>query len=178
MTALNTPPAVARRYPTLRFLAGLYKVVGVIIMAGGVIFGISQLVNLVRYSPLFGLTAMLTTILVSAAAGGVLWLIAEGVEVFIAIEQNTRQIAAQAAPAQPAAGVTPIAIGPLLDQLAAGQAQTNQRLDALIAAIAEVRGGVGAGVQGVEAIAETSRAIAETSKATATILYRQGVKQP
>jgi hypothetical protein len=166
MATPRTPPAVARRYPTLRFLVNLYKAAGVVILAGGVLFGIYQRVNISRFGLMAGLIPMLTTILPSAVAGGTLWLIAEGVAVFIAIEENTRMIAlraAQPAPAAPQVEVSPISISRLLDQLAAGQAQTNQRLDVLIAALAEVRGGVGTGVQGIEAIAETS-------KATATIL--------
>lgn len=178
MAAPRTPPAVARRYPTLRFLVKLSKASGGLALAIGGIIGLLQVASLIRFGSVAGLIAMLSTILPSVMAGGALWMVAEGIEVFIDIEENTRQIAAQPTPAAPQAGITPISIGQLLDQMAAGQVQTNQRLDALIAALAEVRGGVGAGVQGVEAIAESSRAIAETSKATATILYRQGVKQP
>ncbi len=178
MSATYTLPDVAKRYPTLRFLVGFYKFVGVIALAGGMAFGIYQMVTISRFSSTLGFATMLGTILAAASLSGMCWLVAEGVEVFIGIEENTRQsalIAAQAATSPPLqAEMRQMAASlasttRLLEQMAAGQQQTNQRMDALAAGLDEVRGGIGTGVKSIEAIAESS-------KVTATLLYRNGAK--
>ena len=97
MSATYTLPEVTKRYPTLRFLVGFYKFVGVIALAGGMAFGIYQMVTISRFSPMVGLITMLGTILAAASLSGMCWLVAEGVEVFIGIEENTRQSALIAA---------------------------------------------------------------------------------
>ena len=178
MSVTSTPPAVAKRYPTLRFLVGFYKLVGVIGLAGGMIFGLYQMVTISRFSSTLGLITMLGTILAAASLSGMCWLIAEGVEVFIGIEENTRQsalIAAQTATSSPLQAemrqmAASLAVtNRLLEQVAINQEQTTQRLESLCAGVDEVRSGVGTGVKSIEAIAESS-------KATATLLYRNGAK--
>ena len=178
MSATYTLPEVTKRYPTLRFLVGFYKFVGVIALAGGMAFGIYQMVTISRFSPMVGLITMLGTILAAASLSGMCWLVAEGVEVFIGIEENTRQsalIAAQAATSPPLQAemrqmAASLAItNRLLEQVAINQQQTTQRLDSLSAGVDEVRSGVGTGVKSIEAIAESS-------KVTATLLYRNGAK--
>lgn len=178
MSATYTLPDVAKRYPTLRFLVGFYKFVGVIALAGGMAFGIYQMVTISRFSSTLGFATMLGTILAAASLSGMCWLVAEGVEVFIGIEENTRQsalIAAQAATSPPLQAemrqmAASLAItNRLLEQVAINQQQTTQRLDSLSAGVDEVRSGVGTGVKSIEAIAESS-------KVTATLLYRNGAK--
>jgi len=175
MTVTSTPPTVAKRYPTLRFLTGGYKFVGVIVLAGGMIFSIVQMVTISRFSEFI---TMLGTIFASASLSGMCWLIAEGVEVFLGIEENTRQatlIAAQSATTSPVQGdmrqmAATLAVATrLLEQVSINQQQTTQRLDTLTIGLDEVRGGIGTGVKSIESIAESS-------KATATLLYRNGPK--
>ena len=183
---MSTPPAVAKRYPVLRFLVVLYKVIGALIFVGGIAFGLYQMLTVGRMAGMgglggfavFGMIAALGTILSSLFLGGICWMVAEGVGVFLGIEENTRQAAlsaAQAAAALPLkaerermAAALASAIR-LLEQMDVNQQQTNQRLDALVTGLDEVRGGVGAGVRAVESIAESS-------KVTATMLYRNGAK--
>ncbi len=114
----------------------------------------------------------------SVVIGGLCGLLAEGIEVFLGIEENTRQatlIAAQTVATAPTKAelqqmaVHLVSATRLLEQMAINQQQTNQRLEALSAAFVEVRSGVSTGVQAIESIAESS-------KVTATVLYRQGVK--
>jgi len=174
MSATYTLPDVAKRYPTLRFLVGFYKFVGVIALAGGILFGIIQMLA----QGTFGVMTGIGTILATASLSGMCWLVAEGVEVFIGIEENTRKtalIAAQAAASSPMQAemrqmAARLAItNRLLEQVAINQQQTTQRLDSLSAGVDEVRSGVGTGVKSIEAIAESS-------KVTATLLYRNGAK--
>ena len=174
MSATYTLPEVTKRYPTLRFLVGFYKFVGVIALAGGILFGIIQMLA----QGTFGVMTGIGTILAAASLSGMCWLVAEGVEVFIGIEENTRQsalIAAQAATSPPLQAemrqmAASLAItNRLLEQVAINQQQTTQRLDSLSAGVDEVRSGVGTGVKSIEAIAESS-------KVTATLLYRNGAK--
>jgi hypothetical protein len=177
---MSAPPAVAKRYPVLRFLVVLYKVIGALIFVGGIAFGLYQLLQVSRMGGMgvFGIIAALGTILPSLFAGGICWMVAEGVGVFLSIEENTRQAAlsaAQAAATMPLkterqrADTALASAIRLLEQMDANQQQTHQRLDALVAGLDEVRGGVGAGVRAVESIAESS-------KVTATVLYRNGGK--
>ncbi len=179
---MSTPPAVAKRYPVLRFLVVLYKVIGALIFVGGIAFGLYQMLQVSRMGGLGmgvgGIIMGLGAILPSIFLGGICWMVAEGVGVFLGIEENTRQAAlsaAQAAATMPLkterermAAALASAIR-LLEQMDANQQQMNQRLDALVTGLDEVRGGVGAGVRAVESIAESS-------KVTATMLYRNGAK--
>jgi hypothetical protein len=174
MTANATPPRVQKRYPTLRFLVGLYKVIGLLVLTGAFILGLIQMAS----NGGFGVLTGIGTIFAGASLSGMCWLIAEGVEVFIGIEENTRQTALSAAQA---AAPSPLladlrqvvamlaSTARLLEQVAEHQQQINQRLDTLVVGLDEVRGGVGTGVRAIEAIAESS-------KVTATVLYRQGTK--
>ncbi|EFO81230.1 hypothetical protein OSCT_0891 [Oscillochloris trichoides DG-6] len=165
MSMLNIPPTIERRYPTLRFLVGFYKVVGVIVLAGSVIVGIYQLVA-IRLGML-GFFAMLSTILSGVAIGGLCWLVAEGIEVFMAIEENTRMAAMNmrtGTAAPPAEDLKR-----LMQQMLEEQINTNHRLDALVNMLVAMRSNVSSGVQGIDAIAESS-------KVMATILYRQNNK--
>jgi nitrate reductase NapE component len=174
---MSTPPPVEKRYPILRFLVVLYKVVGVLVVAGGFLVGLYQMLANGRMG-VFGIIAGLGTMIPSLFAGGICWMVAEGVGVFLSMEENTRQAAlsvAQAAATMPLkterermAAALALAIR-LLEQMDMNQQQTNQRLDALVTGLNEVRGGVGAGVRAVESIAESS-------KVTATVLYRSGGK--
>ncbi|WP_129627164.1 hypothetical protein [Candidatus Oscillochloris fontis] len=164
---LNIPPTLERRYPTLRFLVGLYKVVGVIALTVSIVIGSFQLVGMSRFSLPLGFFAMLSTLLIGAAIAGACWLVAEGIAVFMAIEENTRMIAMNmntGAAAPPAEDLKR-----LVQQMVDEQINTNHRLDALVNTLVAMRGNVSSGVQGIEAIVESS-------KATATILYRQSNK--
>lgn len=183
MTATASLPHIAKRYPTLRFLVGLYKVAGVLILAGGFIFGLFQMIQMSRFG-LAGVIAGGITISSGLLGGGMCWLIAEGIEVFIAIEENTRQMALQAArSAAPQAIAAPqegqdisMAVAyleastRLIEQLLNAQQQAGQRLDALATSVETLRTQIDAGVRVAEAVAESS-------KVTATVLYRQSGKQ-
>ncbi len=162
---LNIPPTHERRYPTLRFLVGLYKIAGVVVLAGSVIVGIYQLVA-IRLGML-GFFAMLSSILSGVAIGGACWLVAEIISVFMAIEENTRMTAMNmntGAAAPPTEDLKR-----LVQQMLEEQINTNHRLDALVNMLVAMRSDVTHSSQGIEAIAESS-------KATATILYRQNNK--
>ena len=173
MTVTSTPPAVTKRYPSLRFLTGVYKFIGALILVGGFFFGLSQMT-----SGSFGVMVGFSTIVSSLFMAGMCGLIAEGVEVFLGIEENTRQatlIAAQSATTSPVQAdmrqmAATLAVATrLLEQVSINQQQTTQRLDTLTIGLDEVRGGIGTGVKSIESIAESS-------KATATLLYRNGAK--
>lgn len=173
MATPQMPSIVMKRYPTLRFLIGIYKAAGVLVLAGSIIFGLYQMITIGGFNLLLGFITMLGTIFSGAVLSGVFWLIAEGIDIVIAIEENTRLTAlrtTQVAPPISPAELSQPSITRLLDQLVAGQIQTNQRLDALITALSEMHGNISTGVQTIESIAESS-------KATATILYRQGSRQ-
>jgi hypothetical protein len=110
----------------------------------------------------------------AASLSGTCWLVGEGVELFIDMEENTRQsavIAAEAAAVAPTKAemlkiVEAMASTTrLLEQVVA----TNQRLDVLGVSMTEIRDAVGAGVKAMETTAESS-------KVTATMLYRQVAK--
>ena len=146
-----------------------------IVLAGGFLFGFTQMVS---QGSMNVVMLGLGTIFTSASLSVTCWLIAEGIEVFMAIEENTRQsalTAVQAATTTPSKvemqqmAATLASATRLLEQMATSQQQTNQRLDALGTGMDELRSGVGTGVRAIEAIAESS-------KVTATVLYRQVAK--
>lgn len=123
----------------------------------------------------FDVLAGIGTIFAGLSLSGMLWLVAEGVQVFIDIEENTRQTAYGVAtpvtvpPAQLDTGeilASLAAVVRLLEQVAAYQQQTNQRLDSVTKELNELHANVGSGVKAMEAVAESS-------KVTATVLYRQ-----
>lgn len=163
---LNIPPTPERRYPILRFLVGLYKAAGIIALVGGIGLGIYQLLSMSQFG-LFGFFAMLSTILSGVAIGGACWLAAEIISVFMAIEENTRMTAMNmrtGTAAPPAEDLKR-----LMQQMLEEQINTNHRLDALVNMLVAMRSNVSSGVQGIDAIAESS-------KVMATILYRQNNK--
>lgn len=165
------PPHVEQRYKTLRFIAGMYSLFAAIVLVFGLLIGIGQLLS---GPAMLGVGMIVGTLSLT----GTCLMIAEGIAMFLDIEENTRQAAVSAAQAAsippPAKDLQRIAASldataRLIEQLLAAQQQANQRLDALATGVDELRAQVGTGVS-------AAQAVAESSKVTATVLYRQGAR--
>lgn len=181
MHAVPSRPQIEVRYPILRFLVIVYKVIGIVIITSGFVFALVQMAQIRSFGVFFAISSGITIMMSGLITGGLSWLVAEGVEVFLSIEQHMRQVAAQTTPATPAQtsvtlhsqqdlamAVTYLEVSTrLMEHLLASHQDTGKRLDTLIAHVETLQTHAETGVRAAESAAESSRVVA-------TMLYRQG----
>lgn len=168
MATKQTPASHSEPYPTLRGMALVYKSLGVLVAGLSIVVGVMMMVDGTGSAISGGIGLIFTGLVTSTT----LWLIAEGIEVALDIEYNTRQTMEQVSTASQRPGASSVdaaTLTKILEKLVASQAQTNQRLDELATIASALKSELGTEVKILESVAESS-------KVAATVLYKQSTR--